>query len=135
MRFYTTGVTGYIGVKDVVIVMRKLMQSTIVNERYILVSEHLSFNTFLTKIADVLGAKPPSIEAEKWILSIASCLDRLRSFVTRQQRVLNKSIVKSSQNKTEYNTIKLENDVEIELEKMTKVIEKTGKLFKRSTAS
>jgi nucleoside-diphosphate-sugar epimerase len=134
MRFYTTGVTGYIGVKDVVIVMRKLMQSTIVNERYILVSEHLSFNTFLTKIADVLGVKPPSVEAKKWLLVLASCLDRLRSFVTRQPRVLNKSIVKSSQNKTEYNTIKFEKDLQIELENITTVIYNTGKLFKYSAS-
>ena len=129
MRFYTTGITGYVGVKDVVTVMQNLMQSTITNERYILVAEHLSFNIFLNKIAGVLNVNPPKFEANKTLLTLASWLDKLKCFITNTPRLLNSAIVKSAQNKTEYNTSKFKKDLQIELEDITTVIANTGKLF------
>ncbi len=43
LKFYTEGVNGFVGVKDVVQIMIKLMASNIINERFILVSQNLSF--------------------------------------------------------------------------------------------
>jgi len=129
MRFYTSGVTGYIGVEDVVAVMLKLMESTIVNERYILVESHLSFKDFLTKIALALNVNPPKYEAKKWMLQMAWRLDWIKSLFTRKSRVLTKSIVESSQNKTEYNGSKLQKELNIKLEKIDIVISKTANCF------
>jgi nucleoside-diphosphate-sugar epimerase len=134
MYFYTTGVTGYIGVKDVVIIMQKLMLSDIKNERYILVAEHLSFNTFLNKIADVLEVKQPKFEAKKGVLIISSWLDRLKALVTRQPRLLNSSIIKSSQSKTLYNTNKFKKELQMDLQNISTVTSNTGKLFRRFTS-
>ncbi len=56
-KFYTEGVTGFIGVADVVKVMINLMESNISNERYILVSENDSFKNVFFAIANGLDHK------------------------------------------------------------------------------
>src|SRR5690606_9805863 len=60
--YYTNGVTGYVSVDDVVNAMYQLMQSEIKNERYILVSESLSFKNFQEKVAAVLDVTPAKKE-------------------------------------------------------------------------
>jgi len=56
-KYYTTGQTGFVGVQDVVKVMLALMESELVNQNYILVSENATFQTVMNHIAGVLGTK------------------------------------------------------------------------------
>lgn len=78
MRYYTTGIKGYVDVWDVVNTMHQLMNSTIKNEAFILVSENLSFKIFQTKTAVALDVKPPNKEAKPWLLAIVWRLDWLQ---------------------------------------------------------
>lgn len=71
LRFYTEGITGYIGVKDVVSSMIQLMDSKIINERFILVSENKSLKDILFQIADELGKKRPIFKVSKTLSEIA----------------------------------------------------------------
>ena len=52
LPFYSEGVTGFVGVKDVINCMVKLMESNYKNERFIVVSENKSFKEVLFYIAD-----------------------------------------------------------------------------------
>jgi len=65
LPFYSKGITGYVGVNDVVSAMVSLMQSNIKNERFILVAENLSFEAFTKTVAKYLNVKPPKKEATK----------------------------------------------------------------------
>ena len=60
--FYTEGVTGFVGVDDVVSVLIQGMNSSIKNERFVLVSENLSFKEILFLIADSFEKKRPKIK-------------------------------------------------------------------------
>ncbi|EDO27576.1 predicted protein, partial [Nematostella vectensis] len=61
-QFYTEGVTGFVGVSDVVKAMITLTEQPIKNERFILISENKSFKEIFTLIAKALSKKPPSIK-------------------------------------------------------------------------
>ena len=78
MSHYTNGVVGFVGVNDVAQIMIKLMESNIINQRYILISENLSYKDFFTKVAALLHVKPPKKEATKLILNIAKEFYMLR---------------------------------------------------------
>ena len=65
-QFYTEGVSGFVGVEDVVKPMIQLMESEIKNERFILVSENKSFKEILFLIADYLDKKRPSRKVKQW---------------------------------------------------------------------
>ena len=69
-QFYTEGVTGFISVQDVVKPMILLMNSTVKNERFILVSENKSFKEIFFLIADGFDKKRPSIKIKPWQTNI-----------------------------------------------------------------
>ena len=107
LKYYTTGSTGYVDVNDVVKAMIQLVKSDIKNERYILVSENLSFKDFFTKTANYLDVKPPQKEAKPWLLNIAWRLDWLKHKLTRKRRVLSKQTANSAVTTTIYSNNKI----------------------------
>jgi nucleoside-diphosphate-sugar epimerase len=90
MPFYTNGSTGYIDVSDVVKTMRLLMNSNTNGERYILISENITYKEIISKIASKIGAKKPKIEAKPWLLNVAWRLDWFLSKITRSKRKISK---------------------------------------------
>ncbi|EPR73280.1 3-beta hydroxysteroid dehydrogenase/isomerase family protein [Winogradskyella psychrotolerans RS-3] len=129
MPYYTTGVTGYIDVWDVVKAMEQLMHSTIKNEGFILVTENLSFQTFLTKTAKKLEVKPPTKEAKPWLLGIAWRLDWLQHLLFGKRRSLSKQTAKSALSVTNYDASKIINSLNFEFKPIDKSIEEVSKLF------
>ena len=61
MPFYTSGVTGYVDVRDVVKSMVLLMNSPVSNERFIISAENLSYKQVFWMIADSMGVRKPYI--------------------------------------------------------------------------
>ena len=88
--FYTNGSTGYVGVTDVVKIMIRLMNSTIVSERFTVVAENLTFKKVIFLIAENLNAKKPKIEAKPWMTAICWRLDLFISTIFRTKRKLSK---------------------------------------------
>lgn len=130
LKYYTTGSTGYVDVNDVVKAMIQLVKSDIKNERYILVSENLSFKDFFTKTANYLDVKPPQKEAKPWLLNIAWRLDWLKHKLTRKRRVLSKQTANSAVTTTIYSNNKIKDAIGFEFLPMDKSIKTTTSLFK-----
>lgn len=131
MRYYVTGVTGYVDVWDVVSSMITLVKSPIKNEGFILVAEHLSFKDFQTKMALVLGAKPPKKEAKPWVLAIAWRLDWLNSKLFGKRRNLSKQVAKSAVSITKYDNSKIKNAIGLEFKSIDDSINEVSALFLR----
>ncbi|RXJ52154.1 NAD-dependent epimerase/dehydratase family protein [Gelidibacter gilvus] len=127
--YYTTGVTAYVDVDDVVRAMLLLMQSPIKNERFIVISENLSFKEFQHQTALALGVKPASKEATSLILGIGWRLDWLNRLFTGKRRRLSKHMTKSAKSITKYDASKLKNALNFEFKPMQISIEESCKLF------
>lgn len=128
-NFYTKGRTGFVGVQDVVKVMIHLMDSTIKNERFILVSENKSFKEILDAIADVLQKKQPSVFIKKWQSALLWRVSEFISFFTRKSPFLNKYAAKSAHNISSYSAKKIENKINFKFTPINDVIEATGNNF------
>jgi len=126
LKYYTTGSTGYVDVNDVVKAMIQLVKSDYKNERYILVSENLSFKDFFTKTARYLGVKPPQKEAKTWLLNIAWRLDWLKHKLTGKRRVLSKQTAISALTETNYSNKKIKEAIGFEFLPRDKSIETTS---------
>lgn len=126
LKYYTTGSTGYVDVNDVVKAMIQLVKSDYKNERYILVSENLSFKDFFTKTARYLGVKPPQKEAKTWLLNIAWRLDWLKHKLTGKRRVLSKQTAISALTETNYSNKKIKEAIGFEFLPIDKSIETTS---------
>lgn len=129
LKYYTTGSTGYVDVNDVVKAMIQLVKSNHKNERYILVSENLSFKDFFTKTARYLGVKPPQKEAKPLLLNIAWRLDWLKQKLTGKRRVLSKQTAKSALTETNYSNKKIKEAIGFEFLPIDKSIEITSTYF------
>lgn len=130
MPFYTTGITGYIYVKDVVKSMIFLMKSPIKNERFILVSENKSFKDIFDTIADELQKKRPSFKITKPITELAWRIFSFLSFFTRKSPLLNKQTAHSIQEKTYYSSEKINKIVPFTFTPIQKAIEEICRIYK-----
>ena len=129
LKYYTTGTTGYVAVNDVVNAMTQLMQSDTTNERFILVSENLTFKDFFTKTAEKLGVNPPKKEAKNWQLQIAWRLDWLKHKLTGKRRVLSKQTAISALSTTIFSSQKIKETIDFKFTPIAQCIEKTSNLF------
>ena len=134
LKYYAPGSTGYVDVWDVCDIMFKLMQSDIVNERYILISENLSFNEFQKKIAQTLQVKPAKKEASPFILEIGWRIDWLISKLFGKRRKLSKQLAKSVRTKTIYDNSKIKDALQIEFNSIDNAIDKVSKYYLKDTA-
>ncbi|MCF6296396.1 MAG: SDR family oxidoreductase [Flavobacteriaceae bacterium] len=128
-NFYTEGITGFVGVKDVVQIMQKLMLSDIKNERYILVSENVSFKEVFFQIADVFNKKRPRFKVVPFLSEMVWRLDTLKSFFFRTPALLTKSSAKSSQSKNYFSSQKIITSLPYQFESIEKSIQGVCKDF------
>lgn len=128
-NYYTEGMTGFVSVKDVVKAMISLTESDIQNERFILVSENLTFKEVLSKIADALGKKRPSKNIRPWQTSIFWRISSVISFFTGKAPMLSKYSARSSHTISKYSSNKIKEQLSFEFEPIDKVIPEVGQQF------
>lgn len=107
LKFYTLGSTGFVAVSDVVRIAYQLMQSTIMNERFILIAENSVFRDIFNSMADSLGVRRPTIHATPFLMEILWRLDWFLSNIFQQKRKLAQSTAKSSYSKNNYSNTKI----------------------------
>ena len=135
MKYYTTGLLGYVDVNDVVNGMILLMNSDISNERFIMVADNWSFKDFSVMVADKLNVIPPKKEAKLWQLQVAWRLDWLNYFFKRKYRKFTKQMASSVQNNCVFNSDKLKNELKFNFTPVEKSITETCELFLKDQKS
>jgi dihydroflavonol-4-reductase len=129
MLFFTRGTTGFISVDDVVKCILHCMEVTTNEERYCLISENLSFNHMLGKIANALRVKPPRLYATPTILAIAWRLDWIVSFLFGTKRNLSKLMVASLHRKDQYANDKIKSIYPFPFQSIDQCIAATAKMY------
>lgn len=125
-KFYTDGKSGFVDVRDVAKIMTTLVELEIYNERFILVSENITYQQILEKIALSLHVKPPKYRLSKLILtivSIGSYFLKIFGF----SRALKRSTVKSLTDRTEYDNAKILEHIGYSFTSMESAIDRVAK--------
>jgi len=130
MKYYSTGATGFVDVRDVTSAMISLMEGDISSERYILNSENLSYKELFDKIADVMQVKKPRKEATIKILKIAAFLDLLASKIRIKKREITKQVAISSLSVSKYSNEKIKEALGIDFIPIEKSINEMAEKFK-----
>ena len=120
--FYSEGITGFVGVKDVIHCMVALMESTCKNERFIVVSENKSFKEVLFSIADAFGKKKPSKCVQPWQASLFWRWEWLVSKITARKTRMSKYTAKTLHSKTYYSSGKIKKLIIKKFESIEEVI-------------
>lgn len=104
MKYYTSGKTGFVDVRDVVDAMVLLMKSDIHSRRFILNGANLSYQTLFTKLARYLKVKPPEKQASPVLTELAWRLAKIYSILTISQPVITKNAVRASRRIQNYSS-------------------------------
>ena len=104
-NFYTSGVSGFVTVEDVVKVTMKLMEEKVINERFILVSENIPFKDFVNYIS--AKNKNYSIRLHKSILYLIWFIESFLCHLRVRNKFFSRALIKSLCSKNYYNGSKI----------------------------
>jgi len=128
-NFYSDGVTGFVSVNDVVKSMVFLMNSSIKNEQFVLVSENISFKHVFSEIANGFNKKSPTIRVTKFMSSVLWRLHKLYSILTNTNPILTKNSARSFHKKSFYSSDKIKKVLDFDFESISKTIKFICKLY------
>jgi len=129
MKYYTTGSSGFVDVRDVVSTMIQLVESDRSNERYLLVAANLSYLDLFTRLSISFGKKPPSKAISKNTMLLLSKLDAILSFLFRRKRKLLKSMVHSMYNTSNYNALKITTQLDFQYRPIDETLSRVVKNY------
>jgi dihydroflavonol-4-reductase len=107
LKFYTTGVNGFVDVRDVAQIMIRLMESDVPGERFIVSSENLAYRTLFEYIAEGLGKPGPGYPAGKFISELTWRGALLKSWISGRPPFITKEIARTANNIHHYSSEKL----------------------------
>ncbi|MDG5800877.1 NAD-dependent epimerase/dehydratase family protein [Marinilabiliaceae bacterium ANBcel2] len=128
---YTSGVTGFIDVRDVAKALKLLMESDIKNERFLLNSENLSFKDFFNIAAAQLGKKAPFIKASKWVMESGWRLNLIFSKITGTKPILTKDTARAANIISLYSSEKFKKTFNYKFIPIKDAVQNAAKWFKQ----
>ncbi|MBA7529722.1 hypothetical protein ES705_21920 [subsurface metagenome] len=108
LKFYTRGSTGFVDVRDVVKIMIQLMDSDILNERFIVNAANLTYEEVFKKVADALRVKAPSMYASPFITELVWRGEFLKSLITKIPPRVTRQTARTAHAKQSYSAGKIE---------------------------
>ncbi|MDN3665261.1 NAD-dependent epimerase/dehydratase family protein [Algibacter miyuki] len=130
--YYTSGTIALVAIDDVIRAMVTLMESDIINERFVLVSEHVPYKQFLENLALSVNGKPAKKQASRWFLNLGWRLDWLKTQLTGKRRQLTRHLVDTLESDTRYESGKIKTALKFEFKAVDTVILKIGHLYQKS---
>lgn len=91
--FYTTGVNGFVDVRDVADVVLLVLEKEVVGEKFIVSSENVCFNDLMWMIADALGVKRARFKTGRWLGAIAWRGEWLLSKITGKRALVTREVI------------------------------------------
>ena len=107
LKYYTTGVNGYVDVRDVSSSMISLMEQDIFGERFICSAENLTYQDFFTLIAKYLNKPAPSVNVPPAMSALAWRVEAIRSFLTGTKPEITREMAITSSQVYKYSSEKL----------------------------
>lgn len=128
--WYTDGVNGWVDVKDVAKAAILLMESDIVQERYIITAGDYSYKQIFTWMAQSMNRKPPHRKASPFMSKLAWLLSVIKASLQGKRSLLTRETVRTAQAVCHYDNQKfLKQFPTFVYEHMPQTIERVSKLF------
>ena len=133
MKFYPSGGTGFVDVRDVSRAIIGLLSEdtweSVRNQRYLLSAENLSYREVFSRIADSLNRPRPRIEAGRFLLQTGWRIAALAAFLTGKSPALTRDTARSSIRTSLYDGSKITRTIDFNYTPVAKTIEDIGRIF------
>jgi dihydroflavonol-4-reductase len=128
-KFYSEGINGFVDATDVTKCMLALMEKGSFHQRFIIVSENLSYHRVFDMIADRFGKPRPSIKVNRILSNIGWRLEWLRTLILQNQPLITKETAHNSQLRWYYSNEKIKKELAIEFMPVKDSVERVANLF------
>lgn len=128
--FYTEGVNAFVDVRDVSRTMIRLMESEIMNERFIINQGNYSYRHIFNLMAEGFGKKHPRIEVKPWMFEILWRLDKFRSLISGTSPLITRETARTSSKRYLYSNDKISKALNFEFIPIAESIKDNCKLFR-----
>ena len=105
--FYSNGINGFVDVRDVVRAMILLMESPIINERFIVNGDNYSYRRLFELIALNLNKPKPRFALPNLLLATWWRIEKLRGLITGSAPIITKETARTSRHQYHYSGEKL----------------------------
>ena len=106
-KWYTTGINGFVDVRDVALSMVSLMHADINNEKFIVSAENRTYQEIFNCIAENFKKNKPSKLVTPFIASIVWRFEKIKCFFTKQEPLITKETAKAALDHVQYDNSKL----------------------------
>lgn len=114
LPFYTTGVTGFVDVRDVSKAAIMLMEKGVSDKRFIVNSENVSYRYVVDHIAENFGRSKPWIKLTSAIIEIGWRIESIRSWFTSKKPMITKETGRNGMMEWYYSNEKIKKEIGIE---------------------
>ncbi len=128
-RYYSSGVNGYVDVRDVAGAAVKLMESEVKNDRFILSAENFSYREFFDKILDAFGKPKTNFHAGKFSLAFGWRAEKILSKISGRRPRVTKETAMSALQKNSYDGSKVTRTIDFAYRKMDDSIREIARFY------
>jgi nucleoside-diphosphate-sugar epimerase len=129
LRFYPTGSSGFVDVRDVSKCMIELMQIKSHSERFIISSSNKTYREVIDHIADCFGKARPTIRVGKTLTEIGWRLESVRKIFSKTKPLVTKETARNGQQNWFYSNEKIKRTLAIEFIPVEEGIRNTCEIF------
>jgi dihydroflavonol-4-reductase len=112
--FYTDGLLSYIDAADLALAVSKLLNSDIINDRFIVSAGAVPYKLFFDKTALLFNKKSPSIKLGSFASEILWRIEAIRSKLLGNEPLITKETAQSAKKMYQYSSQKLINAIDID---------------------
>jgi len=131
MMFYTNGITGFVDVRDVASCMIKLMESNLVNERFIITSENIAYREFFNWANRAFNKSEPSIYAYPFLSNLVWRLEKIKCFFTQTEPLITKETTRAAHQQNYFSNHKIVDAIQHEFIPIKESIDYTCSSFSK----
>lgn len=128
--WYTNGVNGYVDVRDVAHAAIKLIESDVLNQRFILNAANLSYRSFFDKVLVQLNKPKTKREAGKFLLSLAWRIEKLLAAIAGRNPIITKEKVGYALQISQYDGSKIQKTINFNYRNIDTSIMEICKFYK-----
>lgn len=107
IKFYSSGINGFVDVRDVSALMIRLMEKEVYNQRFLITSENASFKLFFDLIHQRFNKPVPAIKAGKIMSGFAWRAEMIRSKLTGEPPLITKETARSAHRISKFSNEKI----------------------------
>lgn len=129
-KFYGRGTNGFVDVRDVTEAMIMLMESEIVNERFVVSAGNFTYREIFGMIADAFNKPRPNMVLPDVALDLVWRFEAIRSQLTKDKPLITKETARTSKNRYLYSGEKLTRTLNFKYRPIEDTISTVCKLMK-----